>query len=165
MPLAELSCDETFVTGRMTRRFEPGPGVVWRTMTERASLALWLAPGRIELKLGGAVRLEFEGSGTLIASEVLALETGEMLEFSWSQPGEPLRPVRWDLSPDGGGARLMVTIKTPLDEDPGRACAGWEAHMAMLTAALAGAPIGFPFEVFKAAREAYKPAVAALGAA
>lgn len=163
--LAELSRDEGFVTGRMTRRFEPGPGVVWRTMTERASLARWLAPGRIELKLGGAVRLEFEGSGTLIASEVLALETGEMLEFSWSQPGEPLRPVRWDLAPDGGGTRLTVTIKTPPDEDAGRACAGWDAHMAMLAAALAGAPIGFPFEVFKTAREAYKPVVAAFGAA
>jgi len=160
--LAELSRDDGFVTGRMTRRFEPGPGVVWRTMTERASLALWLAPGRIELKLGGSVRLEFEGSGTLIASEVLALEVGEMLEFSWSQPGEPPRPVRWDLSPDGGGTQLTVTIKTPLGEDPGRACAGWDAHMAMLTAALAGAPIGFPFEVFKAAREAYRSVVTAL---
>ena len=164
-PLAELSRDESFVTARMKRRFEPAPGVVWRTMTERATLALWLAPGRIELRLAGAVRLEFEGSGTLIASEVLALEAGEMLEFSWSQPGEPLRPVRWDIEPDGGGTRLTVTIKTPLSEDPGRACAGWEAHMAMLAAALAGAPIGFPFEVFKAAREGYKAAVAAVSAA
>jgi hypothetical protein len=32
----------------------------------------------------------------------------------------------------------------------------------MLEAALAGAPIGFPFETFKAAREAYKAKVVAL---
>jgi uncharacterized protein YndB with AHSA1/START domain len=160
--LGELTRGPDFIVGRLTRRFGQAPGVVWRTMTDPASLPLWLAAGRIELKLGGEVRLAFEGSGTVIDSEVLALEDGAILEFSWSQPGEPLRPVRWDLAADGAGARLTVTIKTPHGEDPGRACAGWEAHMAMLAAALAGAPIAFPFEVFKAAREGYKPKVAAL---
>jgi len=160
--LADLTRGPDFVVGRMTRRFDQAPGEVWRAMTEPASLPLWLAAGRIEQKLGGAVRLDFEGSGTVIDSEVLAFEAGTMLEFSWSQPGEPLRPVRWDLAEDGGGSRLTVTIKTPHGEDAGRACAGWEAHMAMLAAALEGAPIGFPFEVFKAAREAYRPKVEAL---
>jgi uncharacterized protein YndB with AHSA1/START domain len=163
--LAELTLGPDFIVGRMTRRFDRAPGVVWRTMTDAESLPLWLAAGRIELKLGGAVRLAFEGSGAVIESEVLALEDGTMLEFSWSQPGEPLRPVRWDLASEGAGCQLTVTIKTPRGEDPGRACAGWEAHMAMLAAALAGAPISFPFEVFKAAREGYKPKVAALSAA
>jgi uncharacterized protein YndB with AHSA1/START domain len=163
--LADLTHGPDFIVGRMTRRFDEAPGQVWRTMTEPASLPLWLAVGRIELKLGGAVRLDFEGSGTVIDSEVLAFEAGAMLEFSWSQPGEPLRPVRWDLAADGGGSQLTITIKTPHGEDPGRACAGWEAHMAMLAAALAGAPIGFPFEVFKAAREGYRPKVEALSGA
>jgi len=162
----ELSRGPDFIVGRLTRRFDQAPGVVWRMMTEPQSLPLWLAAGRIELKLGGAVRLDFEGSGAAIDSEVLGLEDGTMLEFSWndlgSQPGEPLRPVRWDLAADGAGSQLTVAIKTPHGEDPGRACAGWEAHLAMLGAALAGAPIDFPFEVFKAAREAYKPKVDAL---
>jgi uncharacterized protein YndB with AHSA1/START domain len=158
----EFSREETFVTARMTRRFDDAPAVVWRAMTEPARLATWLAAGRIEPALGGAVRLDFEGSGTVIDSRVSAFEPGRTLEFSWSQPGEPLRPVRWELDPDVSGARLTLTIKTPLGEDAGKACAGWDAHMAMLVAALAGAPIAFPFEVFKAAREAYKPLVAAL---
>jgi uncharacterized protein YndB with AHSA1/START domain len=161
-PFGELTRGPDFIVGRLTRRFEPAPGVVWRAMTEAESLPAWLAAGRIELRLGGAVRLDFEGSGTVIDSEVLALEDGVSLEFSWSQPGEPQRPVRWDLAADGAGTALTVAIKTPHGEDPGRACAGWEAHMAMLAAALDGAPIGFPFEIFKAAREAYKPKVEAL---
>jgi uncharacterized protein YndB with AHSA1/START domain len=160
--LAELKRGPDFIVGRMMRRFEQAPDVVWRTMTDPQSLPLWLAAGQIEPKLGGAVRLDFEGSGTVIESEVLALKVGTLLEFSWSRPGEPLRPVRWDLTADGAGSKLMVTIKTPVAEDPGRACAGWEAHMAMLAAALGGAPIGFPFEVFKAAREGYRPKVDAL---
>ena len=160
--LGELTRGPAFVIGRLVRRFDQAPDMVWRTMVDTETLPSWLAAGRIELKLGGAVRLDFEGSGTVIDSEVLALEAGTMLEFSWSQPGEALRPVRWDLARDGAGTRLAVTVKTPLDEDAGRACAGWEAHLAMLTAALDGTPISFPFEVFKAAREGYKPRVAAL---
>jgi uncharacterized protein YndB with AHSA1/START domain len=156
----ELTRGPDFIVGRLTRRFEPAPAVVWRTMTDPDSLPLWLAAGRIELALGGRVRLDFDGSGTVIDSEVLALEDGALLEFSCSnresQPGEPLRPVRWDLAADGAGTALTVTIKTPHGEDPARACAGWEAHLAMLAAALDGAPIGFPFEIFEAAREAYK---------
>jgi uncharacterized protein YndB with AHSA1/START domain len=158
----ELTRGPDFAVGRLTRRLDQAPAVVWRTMTGAASLPQWLAAGRIELKLGGAVRLDFEGGGTVIDSEVLALEDGALLEFSWSQPGEPLRPVRWDLTADGAGSRLTLTVKTPHGEDPGRACAGWEAHLAMLAAALAGTPIGFPFEVFKAAREGYKLKVEAL---
>ena len=161
-PTAEFTRDDGFVSARMSRRFDDSPAVVWRTMTEPARLATWLTEGQIEPAFGGSVRLDFEGSGTVIDCRVSAFEPGRTLEFSWSQPGEPLRPVRWDIEADGAGARLTLTIKTPAGEDPGKACAGWDAHMAMLAAALAGAPIAFPFEVFKAAREAYKPLVAAL---
>jgi len=70
--------------------------------------------------------------------------------------------VRWQVEPQAGGTRLALSQKTPEGEDPGRACAGWEAHLEMLEAALEGVPIKFPFERFKAARDAYRPKVAAL---
>ena len=137
--------------------------VVWRALTDPAMLAQWLAPGGIELKLGGAARLDFADSGTVIDSRVSALEPGHVLEYSWSGPDEPLRPVRWELAADGEATALSLIQKTPAAEDPGRACAGWEAHLEMLQAALEGVPIKFPFERFKAARDAYRPLVAALG--
>jgi uncharacterized protein YndB with AHSA1/START domain len=161
--LAELSRDGAFVTARMTRAIEHAPPVVWRALTEPAMLAQWLAPGRIELRPGGAARLDFADSGTVIDSQVSAFEDGRVLEYSWSSPGEPLRPVRWELAADGDGCALTLSQKTPIGEDPGRACAGWEAHLEMLQAALEGVPIKFPFERFKAARDAYRPKVAALG--
>jgi uncharacterized protein YndB with AHSA1/START domain len=154
--------DGAFVTGVLTRTFDATASDLWRVMIEPASMATWLAPGRIETSVGGKARLDFADSGTVIDSEVTAAEVGRLVEFSWSQPGEPLRPVRWEVAASGAGAVLTVTVKTPTPEDPGKACAGWEAHLAMLTAALAGAPIGFPFETFMAARAAYKPVVAAL---
>jgi uncharacterized protein YndB with AHSA1/START domain len=160
--------DTTFERGdgfvaAVTRRPLDHPAeAVWRMIVEPTRVAEWLAPGRIEPRIGGAVRLDFEDSGTVIESEVAAFEAGRLVEFSWSKPGEPTRPVRIALSPDGPATQLTLTVKTPDGEDPARAAAGWAAHLAMLEAALAGAPIAFPFETFKAAREAYKAKVAAL---
>jgi uncharacterized protein YndB with AHSA1/START domain len=160
--LAELSRDGAYVTARMTRTIEHPADVVWRALTEPAMLALWLAPGAIEPRVGGAARLDFADSGTVIDSQVSAFESGRVLEYSWSSPGQPLRPVRWELAAAGEATALTLIQRTPLDEDPGRACAGWEAHLEMLQAALEGVPIKFPFESFKAARDAYRPKVAAL---
>jgi len=96
------------------------------------------------------------------ALRVSVFEDGRLVEYSWSSPGEPQRPVRWEVAPEGEGARLTLTLTVPAAEDPGRACAGWEAHLEMLQAALEGVPIKFPFESFQAAREAYRIKVAEL---
>jgi uncharacterized protein YndB with AHSA1/START domain len=160
-PTAAFARDGSFVSGALMVELAAAPDTVWRALVEPARLADWLAPGRIEPRAGGAVRLDFEGSGTVIESEVAALEAGRLVAFSWSKPGEPARPVRLQLEPAAGGSRLTVTVKTPLGEDPARACAGWAAHLAMLAAALDGAPIAFPFETFKAAREEYRALMAA----
>ena len=152
-----------FTTATTTRRLDHPADAVWPMVAEPTRVAEWLAPGRIEQRLGGGVRLDFADSGTVIDSAVSAFEDGRLVAFSWSKPGEPLRPVRLALSPDGAGTQLTLTVKTPDGEDPARAAAGWAAHLAMLEAALAGAPIGFPFETFRAARELYKAQVAALG--
>lgn len=130
---------------------------VWTLLTDTARLPEWLAPGEIELRVGGLARLDFADSGTVIDSTVTAYEPQALLEYSWSGPGEPRRPVRWSLEVEGPDAcRLTLTLITPSDEDVGRAAAGWEAHLEMLAAALEGVPIKFPFERFKAARDAYR---------
>ena len=104
---------------------------------------------------------QMTGSPGWVAA-VSAVEAGRLLEYSWSSPGEPTRPVRWEIAPEGDGTRLTLTLRVPSSEDPGRACAGWEAHLEMLEAALEGVPIKFPFERFKAARDGYREKVAGL---
>ena len=145
---------------RMSRDFEAGIDEVWAMLTEPASRVQWLAPGEIELKVGGAARLYFVDSGIVIDSPVSALEAGRVLEFSWSGPGEPVRPVRFELSPGPESTTLNLTLIQPASEDAGRSAAGWSAHLEMLAAALAGVPIKFPFERFKAARDAYRAELA-----
>lgn len=159
--LGQISRQDETIQVVMTRTFDHAVATVWTLLTDPSRLAQWLAPGGIELHEGGRARLDFVDSGTIIDSEVSAFKPGALLEYSWSEPGEPLRPVRWELQADGPAAtRLTLTLTTPAAEDAGRAAAGWEAHLDMLAAALEDVPIKFPFERFKAAREAYRALLA-----
>ena len=54
--------------GRLERRIEHDQQTVWTLLTAPERLAEWLAPGTIELRLGGAAKLNFTGSGTVIGS-------------------------------------------------------------------------------------------------
>lgn len=149
-----------FVEARLVRNFDHNQQILWATLTEPARLVEWLAPGEIALTKGGAAKLNFVDSGIVIDSVVSAIEAPRLLEYSWSGPGEPLRPVRWETIPENGGTKLVLTLSIPEGEDAARACAGWEAHLEMLAAALEGVPIKFPFARFKEMRELYKAKIA-----
>lgn len=155
----ERRADATEIT--LIRHLDHPAAAVWALLTDPARLPQWLAPGEIELRVGGRARLDFVDSGTVIDSPVTAFEPQALLEYSWSGPGEPTRPVRWRLDVEGPAAcRLALSLTTPAGEDAGRGAAGWEAHLEMLEAALEGVPIRFPFERFKAARDAYRALIA-----
>lgn len=160
LPLATFTRKAGHTQADFVRNFDHSVETVWAAMTAPDKLPLWLAPGEIELRKGGAARLDFVDSGIVINSTVSACEPPRLLEFSWSSPGEPLRPVRLALEPEGAGARLSLTLGIPDGEDVARSCAGWEAHLEMLAAVLEGVAIKFPFERFKATREAYKAQLA-----
>ncbi len=160
--LGTLTRINDYLQGKLERDIEHDQQVVWAMLTNPQRLAEWLAPGTIELKLGGAAKLNFTDSGTVIDSTVTAFDAPRLIEYSWSSPGQPSRPVRWETQPIAGGTRLTLTVSAPQSEDIARTCAGWEAHLMMLLAAIEGVPIKFPFERFKTTREAYKAIVAAL---
>src|SRR5690606_30786927 len=106
------------------RVYEHDQAALWRMLTEPQALAQWLAPGTIELRSGGAVRIDFADSGTVIDSKVLALDPPRLLEYSWSSGNEPERPLRWELNPVAGGTQLVLTVRIPASEDASKACAG-----------------------------------------
>lgn len=146
--------------GRITARFgltlDNHVEEVWRALITPDNLVEWLGPGEIDARQGGVVKLNFVDSGIIIDSTISAFEPFRVLQYSWSGPGEPDRPIRFELEPVGAASGLTLTLSVPDTEDAGRAAAGWAAHLEMLAAALAGVPIKFPFEVFKAARDAYR---------
>ena len=156
--LGSLSLVNGYLRGQLERTVEHDQKAVWAMLTVPQRLAEWLAPGTIELRQGGAAKLNFTDSGTVIDSTVSAFDAPRLIEYSWSSPGQPSRPVRWETQAinAGSGTRLTLIVGVPQGEDIARACAGWEAHLMMLMAAIEGVPIKFPFERFKTTREAYK---------
>lgn len=154
--LGVLNRGNGYLQGRLERFIEHDQQAVWSMLTAPQRLAEWLAPGTIELREGGAAKLNFTDSGTVIDSTVTALVEPRLIEYSWSSPGQPLRPVRWEIQAKDSGTHLRLTISVPEGEDIARACAGWEAHLMMLLAAIEGVPIKFPFDRFKSTREQYK---------
>ena len=158
---ARFRRDGDVMEAKLSRVLDDSLDRVWAALTESEELVKWLAPGTIDSWEDGAAKLNFTDSGIVIDSKVTAIEPLSVLEYSWSGPGEPLRPVRWEIRPKGDEVALDLTLRMPASEDAGRACAGWDAHLEMLAAALAGVPIKFPFELFKAARDAYRVELAA----
>jgi uncharacterized protein YndB with AHSA1/START domain len=154
--LGEISICGDEAEAIFSRTFDHPTQAVWAALTRSDLRAQWLAPGEIELFLGGHVNLDFGDSGIVIRSQVSAYSPGRLLEYSWSGDGDTLRPLRWEISTYDGKAQLSLTLTMPASEDIARSCAGWEAHLEMLAATLEGVSIKFPFEHFKAAREAYK---------
>jgi uncharacterized protein YndB with AHSA1/START domain len=142
--------------GRLERLFEHDRNTVWQMLSDPKGLAQWLAPGSIELRTGGVVRIDFADSGTTIDSAVLELDAPRLLVYSWSSGDEPERPLRWELHAVENGTRLVLTLWVPAGEDATKACAGFDAHLEMLAAALEGFPIRFPVDHFMEVRRAYQ---------
>jgi uncharacterized protein YndB with AHSA1/START domain len=119
---------------------------VWAALTSPAQLAQWLAPGEIELTLGGRVYLAFTDGDSVIDGQVTAIEPPRLLEFTWTDKGDDLGFVRWELLADDGGARLVLT-HTISDAASGLglpALAGWHTLLEQLEALLDGQPLPLP---------------------
>lgn len=152
----QLHHEDGYVTATMTRDVDAPIAAVWRMLSEEAERVRWLAPGTIDLEVGGRARLDFSDSYVIVDSEVVACEPERLLAFSWSGPEDPPRPVRFELTERTDGTRITLSVSIPDDEVVARSCAGWEAHLTMLQAALAGVPIKFPLDRFKACRDSFQ---------
>ena len=158
--LGTIERGDGYYEAHLQRVLDHDQEAVWAMLTEPARIVEWLAPGEIELRKGGSAKLDFVDSGIVIDSTVSECEAPYLLEYSWSGPGEPLRPLRWETEQRQDGTRLTLSLRSPEDEDIARTCAGWEAHLMMLMAAIEGVPIKFPFDHFMATREQYRQMLA-----
>ncbi|MGD0193052.1 MAG: SRPBCC family protein [Rhizomicrobium sp.] len=143
---------------RISRDFPQSVDRLWQALVEPDQLVDWLAPGSIEPHEGGTAKLDFSDSGIVIDSTVSEFDAPRSVAYSWSGPGEPTRPLRFETMPIAEGTRLTMTLQLPAGEDAARAAAGFEAHLEMLAAALEGVPIKFPLAMFKAMQVAYRAA-------
>lgn len=122
---------------RIERRLSHQPERVWRALTEPGELTHWF-PADISGAFEPGAPLTFtfrEGEAPPSDGEVLAVEPGRLLAFSWQ--GEVLR---WQVHPEVGGCRLVFTHT--FDDGPGAAtfATGWGTCLDALEGLLAGKP-------------------------
>ena len=115
---------------------------VWAALTDPAQLAQWLAPGEIELTLGGRVSLAFTDGDGVIDGRVTAIAPPRLLEFTWTDQDNDFGFVRWELV-DDDGTRLVLTHTVP---ESARGfglpmLAGWHSLLDQLAALLDDQPI------------------------
>jgi uncharacterized protein YndB with AHSA1/START domain len=122
---------------RFTRRLDHGPEAVWRALTEPEQLAAWF-PTTIDGERAAGADLEFRFEQVEMppmTGKMLAFEPPSLLELSWG--GDR---VRFELTPEGDGTRLVFTATM---EELGKATrdgAGWHQCLDSLERGLADAP-------------------------
>ncbi|RFP77104.1 SRPBCC family protein [Hydrogenophaga sp. SNF1] len=132
------------------------PGTVqdiWAWITDNDKRAQWMARGTLELRVGGAVRLEFRHAELTYADDpappkyadmadsaqlsgvVTACEPPRLLAHTWGDQGE----VRYELNESRGGVRLVVTHQRLRGmDDMLSVSAGWHAHLDLLVTRVRG---------------------------
>ena len=115
---------------------------IWTALTDPAQRAQWLAPGEIELALGGRVSLAFTDGDGVIDGQVTAIAPPRLLEFTWTDQDDDFGFVRWELDARNGGTRLVLTHTVP---ESARGfglpmLAGWHSLLDQLVALLDDQP-------------------------
>jgi uncharacterized protein YndB with AHSA1/START domain len=132
-------------TVRLERVFLIPVEQLWAYLTTPEGLRRWIAEGQIG---PGRARLEFLDNGTVTEGPVLAWDPPNLVEFEWT--GGPTQPagsrVRFELTAEGEGTRLVLThSRTSAPAAPDFA-AGWHYHLDTLSFLVTGAepPAGRP---------------------
>jgi uncharacterized protein YndB with AHSA1/START domain len=147
---------------RFERRL-PGPiDRVWAYLTDPDKRATWLAGGPMDLRVGGAVRLDFRHAylsaiaelppekyadmcdGTSLPGRITAYDPPNVLAYTWGEPegGSPggiPSEVTFELTANDDEVLLVLTHRQ-IGERPVMVSvsSGWHAHLAILMDALQG---------------------------
>ncbi len=114
-------------TVRLERHLPDPPSVVWQAITERDQLKAWfpcdviVEGGRWEV--GAAIAFPFPSDviEMTLTGTVLAVDEPKLLSYTWGED----EILRFELSPEGDGTRLVLTDQLQAGW-AARNAAGWE---------------------------------------
>ncbi|MDQ3028114.1 MAG: SRPBCC family protein [Pseudomonadota bacterium] len=139
-------------------RLLPGPiERVWAYLTEPAKRATWFAGGATDLRVGGAMALDFHndrltegddppppkyekyGCALTMKSRVTACEPPTLLAYTFGGEGAENSEVRFDLAARGDQVHLVLTHRRLANREAMLSVSGgWHAHLDILVARLEG---------------------------
>ena len=127
---------------RFDRRLDQPVAKVWAALTDPAVLKNWLGYVEIEPRVGGKFVLDFRGQ-ELMTGTITAFEPERVIAYTWAEKNRlPPSQVRWELSRDGDGCRLVLTHRYPASmarKDIVPFLAGWHAFLDVIGRGAAGA--------------------------
>ena len=150
-PAGEVTVDGDDLRVVFRRHYRQHVEKVWAAVTSPERLADWLADAEIDMRVGGQIRLSWNGVHSM-EGRIVALEPLRLFAWTWELDGRETI-VRFEVEPEGDGCRLTLT-HSGLSPRAGRGAgvrAGWHAHLEGVPDALDGRAT--PFAV-KSAREA-----------
>jgi uncharacterized protein YndB with AHSA1/START domain len=133
-------------------RLLPGPiERVWDYLTDSKKRGTWLATGKMELRVGGKVELEFHHAdlsaeniapekfrkyeGHVMSGQITACEPPRFLSYTFGDAGE----VTFELTPKGKDVLLVLTHRHLADRKTMVGVStGWHSHLAILIDVLNG---------------------------
>ena len=142
---------------RFERVFDAPIEDVWELVTDSDRIEEWLGVADVELRPGGRFRL-LEMGGQGIAGVILTLEPPNVIEYTWDSAEWTGGTVRYQLSEDGGGTRLVFTHIHPLrswEIFRYKSLAGWHTLLELLELALQGRPESWHMERWQAHYDRY----------
>jgi uncharacterized protein YndB with AHSA1/START domain len=111
------------------RRLGKPADQVWAALTIPERLADWFLDAEVDLRLGGIIRLSAPGH-TTSEHVIVELSPPRVIAWTWPHPGHPHSVVRFELTPEGDGCRLIL-VQTDLE--PGEhmisIATGWHVHL------------------------------------
>jgi uncharacterized protein YndB with AHSA1/START domain len=151
---ATLVTDRDRPAVRLERHLPDPPHVVWQALTEREQLRSWFPSDVLveegRWKVGAAITFLFppEVIDMTLAGEVLEVDKPRALAFTWGE-----ETLRFELSPEDGGTRLVLIDELPASA-AARNAAGWDTCLDRLAGLDPGADAWRPrFEIYAAAFE------------
>jgi uncharacterized protein YndB with AHSA1/START domain len=149
---ATLLTDGARPAVRLERHLPDPPEVVWQALTDRDQLRSWFPSDVIvdggHWHAGATITFPFppEVIDLTLTGEVLEVDEPRTLAFTWGDD-----TLRFELSPDGSGTRLVLIDELPANS-AARNAAGWEQCLDRL-AGLEPAPDSWQprFEAYAAA--------------
>jgi uncharacterized protein YndB with AHSA1/START domain len=100
---------------RFERHYPRSIETVWSALTDPVRLNDWMGAAHVEPRVGGRYELMLDGANPM-TGRILIWEPPHVLEFAWSNAHAPESTVRYELSRDGDGVRLVFTHRGAVRE-------------------------------------------------
>lgn len=124
------------------RRYAVPVEKLWAAVSTPERFSAWMGGAGVEMepRVGGRFAIDFAQAGKRVDGQVVVFDPPRTIAWTWPMR-DHMTVVRFEVEPDGDGARLTLTHSNlPPDNGGGGVRGGWHTHLVALPDALEGRP-------------------------